>query len=130
MSDEAKQVLTIENRTGQQVTYTVTPIVDERRFGERLRAWLRNDWLDIKATDDAGLRDIADAIDQDERWAAEAACAAERQEHGADLRRKIEQLVEKLRFVVQGDSASGPTIDHLDADDFLSHLDTLFGEGG
>lgn len=104
------------------------------RFGDRLREWRAGD------SDTRRLLAIADAIDQDAAeqrlWAGQGE-QRRRAVREADLRERVEELVEELRYtaIVCGPSVIsgmlGPETgrkDYLDVEPFLERLAGIFGE--
>jgi hypothetical protein len=121
--DEGHRVVELRWTPPGPKKFTDPPPPTEPRFGERLRAA-----LGMGEPDDAEVLTewyrIADAIDQDQ----EEQCARlvqRRLREQADIRQKVEQLVEELRYGVHLGMASHDK-DVLTAEPFLERLAKIF----
>lgn len=121
---------------------------EPERFGGRLRRVLGSDpGLPLTISSKEG-RQIADAIDRDAgvlrrkafgaEWVREAELIKQaKEQHGQDLRQKVEEAVERLRYAVvypgndtpaRGISAQDASVDVVNAENLLAELGQIFGE--
>lgn len=113
----------------------------EPRFGERLRGWAKRNVAALVYTLHGELHDLADAIDRDRdayRHHIMSLCADQEVERLGNLRRQVEEAVERLKYTVTSPDTSwgsgrpgGQQIcskDVLDAEAFLLELDRIFGD--
>lgn len=144
--ESGKVELVIENLTGEEVEYAVLgpPLGDfpdpdlAPHFGARLRGAISRNgvlrgWgflagISLTEKQVAELDRIADAIDQDaNRQAMEAAEAYIGDSR--HIRQQIEQLVEELRYSMEGlKDGREHHWDVLDVEPLLERLDLIFGE--
>jgi hypothetical protein len=113
------------------------------RFGERLREWVAGieEYIEqlagvaaVRLEERDGLLAIADAIDQDQEQQC-ARLVQRRVREQADLRRQVEEAVERLKYAADqpllrdtADDEPWPVKDVVDVEPFQTELDRIFGD--